>query len=66
MATNAMSFEVSAEANPSKIPEYIVASVMKKQNTKIATANHTAHCLGRSKKRLALKMSGTPTQNEMK
>lgn len=61
-AENGMYF---AEANPSKIPEYVVAIVMKRPNTDIATATHTAHCLGRSKKRLALTMSGTATQNEM-
>jgi hypothetical protein len=44
-----MYFELSAGANPSKIPEYIVAIVTEMQITHIATANHAAHRLGRSK-----------------
>jgi hypothetical protein len=61
-----MSFEASAGASPSKIPEYIVAIMTSRQNIDTATADHAAYRRGRSKWRLALKMSGTTAQKEIR
>src|SRR5690348_3755037 len=61
-----MSLDILAGASPSNIPDDTVAITTSRQNIDTAMADHAAYRRGRSMWRLALKMSGTTAQNEMK